>query len=327
MNTAITRIWVLPLVLAGGCVDLGLLDELGPFDAGATGGGGASDTDGDTDADTDTGGPPATDSDDATAPAIAPISCTPDEQEQEGACVATGNGTAAIRFATDEPAEIGLVPPAGVRGEMASDPWAAEHLIVATGLSADAAADLEISLADVNGNAASLPLPVLAGAGPTVAITEVLADPFGPEPAQELVEIANYGAAEVDLSGWMIDDNGDANGDLLPAGCVLAPGRVALLVAPDYDPACADDPPAADGALIILLGSSLATNGLSNEAVETVELYDAAGAIVSRYDGRLGDPAEGRSAARLRAEAPDGCPRAFGDAPVEPTPGAVAFVP
>jgi hypothetical protein len=59
-----------------------------------------------------------------------------------------------------------------------------------------------------------------------------------------------------------------------------------------------------------------------------VELYDIDGVIVSAYDGRLGDPVEGRSAARVRAEAPDGCPAAFGDVPIAPpTPGDAPFVP
>jgi hypothetical protein len=318
--------WVLPFVLASGCVDLGLLDELVPYDAGGEGGGQTS-SDGDTDSDTDADGPPATDSSDTEAPALAPISCATGEDAIDGACAAAGSGTAAIRLATDEPAELAATAPDGIRVEVVSDPWAVEHLAIAVGLSASTTSDVVLSIADVNGNAAELPLALSGTEGPAIAITEVLADPLGPEPAQELVEIANYGAVEIDLSGWMIDDNGDYNGDLLPAGSLLAPGGVALLVAPDYDPACAEDPQPAPGAVIVYLGSSIGTNGLSNETAETVELYDAAGAIVSAYDARLGDPAEGLAAGRLRAEAPDGCPLAFGDAPLASTPGSVSFVP
>jgi len=324
MTRTHTAIWVLPLVFAGGCLDLGLLDELVPIDAGSEGAG----ADVDTDADADGDGPPPTDEDDTAAPALLPVSCAPGEDAREGLCIAWGPGTAAIRLGTDEPATIGPTAPEGVRAEVVSEPWALEHVVVVAGLPPLVEVDFAISLADVNGNSAEHALLLTALDGPMVAITEVLADPMGAEPAQEFVEIANYGAATVDLAGWMIDDNGDDNGDLLPDGCAIAPGQAALLVAADYDPASAEDPAPAAGALIIHLGSSIGTGGLKNDAAETVELYDADGEIVSAYDGRIGDPAEGRSAARVRAEAPDGCPLAFGDAPLDPPdPGAVRFVP
>lgn len=320
---------MLPLVVLSGCVDLGLLDELVPFDGGEDGEGSDidADVDSDADGDSDTGGPPATDADDTEAPALVPIPCGAAEEEKAGFCVVAGNGTAAIRFATDEPASAAASAD-GARAEVVSGPWATEHLVVAAGLPADVEVALAVVIEDVNGNSAPLEVPVVALDGPTVAITEVLADPSGAEPDQELVEIANTGAAEVDLAGWMIDDNGDANGDVLPDGCVLAPGQVAILVAPDYDPESAEDPAPAAGAIIVRLEGSIGTSGLKNDAAESVELYDAGGAIVSAYDGRLGKPAEGRSATRVRAEVPDGCPLAFGDAPVNPpTPGEAPFVP
>jgi hypothetical protein len=326
MTRKSTELWVLPFVIAGGCVDLGLLDELIPFDAGR---GELGEGDGtDADSDTDSGGPPATDADDTAAPALAPISCASGEDDRGGFCVALGNGAAAIRLKTDEPAAVTLTAPDGARAEVVSDPWAVEHLVVAGGLPPSTEAALAISLADVNDNSAEQTLAVTACDGPTVAITEVLADPWGAEPAQEFVEIANYGAAAIDLAGWMIDDNGDENGDLLPAGCLIAPGQVALLVAPDYDPESAEDPAPASGALVVYLESSIGTGGLKNDEAETVELYDASGALVSVYDGRVGKPVEGKSAARIRAEAPDGCPRAFGEAAIDPpNPGEAQFVP
>jgi hypothetical protein len=326
MKRKMQSIWVLPLAVLGGCVDLGLLDELIPYDAGEDGEGEASDADADSDTDGD--GPPPTDATDHAAPAIVPTACGEAEIEADGLCIAAGNGTAAVRLSTDEPAVIEATAPAGARVEVASDPWAIEHLVVAVDLPVSAEVALGLSLADVNGNGAEREATVCALEGPTVSVTEVLADPLGPEPAQEFVEIANYGDVEVDLSGWMIDDGGDSDGDVLPAGALLPPGKAAILAADDYDPDSAGDPAPPGDAIIIRVGSSIGTGGLKNSDVETVELYDALGVLVSAYDGRVGDPVEGRSAARVRAEAPDGCPRAFVETPIPtPTPGTAPFIP
>jgi hypothetical protein len=109
----------------------------------------------------------------------------------------------------------------------------------------------------------------------------------------------------------MIDDNGDQDGDAIPDGTTLQAGQVGLLVSPDYDPASSDDPAPAPDALLISLGSSIASSGLKNSEAETVELYDALGGLVSCYQGQVGDPEEGRSAARVSAELPDGDPWAW----------------
>ena len=308
-------------------MDLDLLDELIPMN----GDGGAASTDGagdgDADADTEGDGPPATDAADVTAPAVVETECGAAETASGGVCVAPGNGAASLRLATDEPALLTISAPEGARAEVLSAEWSTAHVVAVAGLPA-APAEIGVAIADVNGNAATVPLSVTALGGPTVAVTEVLADPLGEEPAQEFVEIANYGAAAVDLSGWMIDDGGDFNGDFLPAGTTLAAGAVALLVSSSFDPASTADPAPAEGALLVALESSIGTSGLSNAAAETIELYDAAGALVSAYDARLGKPVEGASAARIRAELPDGCPAAFGTAPRKPsTPGIAAFVP
>jgi hypothetical protein len=310
-----------------GCMDLDLLDEMIPLDDG-----GEASTDGagegDVDADADGDGPPATDADDVTAPAFVEPACEASEVAVAGACASVGPGTAALRLATDEAAALEVTAPAGSRAEVLSAPWSTEHLIVVAGLTAATEVELQVSAADINGNTAQSSCAVLALDGPPVSITEVLADPLGEEPAQEFVEIANYGDAAVDISGWMIDDGGDCNGDALPAGTVLEPGAVALLVGSEFDAASTADPPPAEGALVVAVEGSLGTSGLTNSAVETIELYDAYGALVSVYDGRLGDPVEGASPSRIRAEAPDGCPSAFGTAPGKPsTPGTVRFVP
>lgn len=316
-------------VAACGCLDLELLDEMDPMDAGDTDTGGAdsdadSDADGDTDSDADGDGPPATDSDDEIPPALAGLSCGPGEVTSGVFCLAVGPISASLRFATDEPAAIALeIAEEGAAFAVLSDDWSLEHHLGVTGLEPGVAIDLTVTFADVNDNAGTEVVQVTAPGGDPVAVTEVLADPLGPEPAQEFVEIANVGAVEIDLSGWMIDDNGDFDGDLIAEGTILLPGQVALLVSPDYDPGSAEDPAPNPAALIVNLDSSIGSAGLKNSEAETVELYDGFGNLVSCYLGQAGDPKEGRSAERVAAELPDGDARAW---QLEPgggsTPGA-----
>ena len=179
---------------------------------------------------------------------------------------------------------------------------------------------VEIELQDINGNARRIGLPLRPAALPPVVITEVLGDPRGPEPAQEFIEIKNVGNREVDLTGWMIDDNNDRDGDLLPQGSVLIPGAVALIVSDTFDSASPLDPSPDPDALIIRLAGSIGSNGLKNSDPESVELYDAEGDLVSRYDGKTGPAREGESIHRCLAEIPALDPEAFGDIGVS-TPG------
>jgi hypothetical protein len=299
-----TIIWA--AVAACGCLDLELLDDMDLLDAGETSSAADTDADADTDGDADGDGPPATDPDDVSPPGLVGLSCGVGETADGDLCVAVGPVSASIRFATDEPAIV-VVDAAGASGSgVLSADWSQEHHLAVTGLEPGTPVDVAISFADVNDNGDSTAAQVTASGGDAVAITEVLADPLGAEPAQEFVEVVNLGNSEADLSGWMIDDNGDSDGDPIPEGAILGAGQVGLLVAPDYDPGSAEDPPPAPAALVIHLDSSIASSGLKNSEAETVELYDEIGGLVSCYQGQAGDPKEGRSAVRLTAELPDG---------------------
>ncbi len=323
---------ILVAAAACGCIDIGLLDDMVPLDAGDEGaadgdGDGDGDVDGDADGDGDGDGPPATDATDTEPPAVLALACSPGERTVDLVCVAEGPVSASLRLATDEPATVTVGPPEpSLPSEVLSGPWAVEHHAVVAGLPAGGAT-VELSIEDVNGNATTRAVELAPVPGPAVAVTEVYADPAGPEPAQEFVEIANLGDEAIDVSGWMVDDEGDANGDPLPDGTLLGPRQVALLVAPDFDPLCADDPAPAPGALIVYLPSSIGSSGLKNTEAESVELYDGTGALVSRYAGEAGKPAAGVSAERIRADIPEGNPWAWRkSAPGGSTPGSVPTV-
>jgi hypothetical protein len=57
---------------------------------------------------------------------------------------------------------------------------------------------------------------------PPVRINEVQASDAAGGP--DWVEVTNVGAAPVDLSGWVLADDKDSDGDVIPAGTVLNPG-------------------------------------------------------------------------------------------------------
>lgn len=307
--------WILGLA-AGlfGCMDVGLQDEVRWLD-------GNSDSDGaPTEESVSAPSPakPAADSDDETAPVVTAPSCAPKEVALEHACAAIGPVSAAVRLRTDEPAEFVAAEVGGGEMRALSPSWSTEHEVV---LSLDGKTEIPLELTDASGNTNRVTLELEPVPGPAVVITEILADPTGPEPAQEFVEIANLGAEAVDLTGWTIDDNGDDNGDELPSGSILPSGQVALIVAPDFDPALADGAPVPKEAMIIRLETSIGTSGLKNSEAETVELKDALGKEVSVFTGDVA-PQPGASAGRRDPYLPEGVPGAF-ELAKTPSPGTL----
>ncbi|MFO8070314.1 MAG: lamin tail domain-containing protein [Polyangia bacterium] len=324
MERAKRIIWVAIATLAVACMDLDLLDDLNPPDSGAdpaAQGGDAdadgdsdSDSDSDADADSDADGPPATDADDDQPPLISAPGCSPGERPDGDVCVSEGALAVALRFETDEPAVL-EVDAGEAAAAVISDDWSEQHHVVVLAATPGEEIEISITAADINDNPAGTTVTATTAGGIPVALTEVLADPQGPEPDQEFVELVNLGDQQLDIGGWMIDDNGDADGDEIPAGVALPPGGVALLVDPDYDSQCPDDPQPDPAAQIIRLDSSIGSNGLKNSEAESVELYDADGLLVSAYPGGGGSPSEGVSRQRVTAEAPDSDPLAWHEDP------------
>lgn len=105
-----------------------------------------------------------------------------------------------------------------------------------------------------------------------VDLAEVLADPNGPEPAQEWVELHNDGLAATDLADWVLADTA---GEVPLPSFVLAPGARVLLVSEGFVDVSLD----VEGVLVL---PSLGGNGLSN-AGEALTLRDAAGVEVSTF--------------------------------------------
>jgi hypothetical protein len=137
-----------------------------------------------------------------------------------------------------------------------------------------------------------------------LVLNEVLANPLGPEPAGEWIELVNDSAAATTLSGLWLEDAGGSVP--LPAEPV-APGETLLLVPRGFRASGLDVPVPADARRVEL--TSLGARGLTNGG-EALLLVGAEG-VVSRFP--LISAAEGgRSVARRAPGLADSAASSFG---------------
>jgi hypothetical protein len=238
--------------------------------------------------------------------------------------VAAAGPCLSVSFSTDEPATGSVVITAGgveIDSPAGIGQTAFDVAIPLGGLPAMASASVVVSATDRAGNiAASSPLAFdTPPALPPIAVTEVLANAAGPEPAQEYVELRNLGNEALSLAGLRIEDS--KGGDDLPAE-TLAAGGYALVVASGYDPAQGQDPAPRAGTLLLRVDSRIGADGLSNGG-EVVKLVQG-DAVVSSYGGWVDVSSSrwaGQSVHRLVQSA---CDRkdAWNAMPLPPTPGA-----
>jgi hypothetical protein len=176
--------------------------------------------------------------------------------------------------------------------------------VVVTGLAAGSRLSVRGTSADLDGRETPFSLELAtARAMPHVVLNEVLANPIGPEPAQEWIELVNDGSIVVDLEGSTLElSDGVAT---LPRAS-LAPGAFALVVAESYDVADGRDVPPAPGTLILRLGRL----GLSNSG-EALTLRARDHALLSRFPP-VAPSRAGVSVARRAPAAPDADPSSFG---------------
>ncbi len=119
------------------------------------------------------------------------------------------------------------------------------------------------------------------GPPPAPALTEVLADAATPEAGGEYVEVANLGAAPLDLAGWRLAKR-TATGALsscaigVPPGTApLRPGAVALLAGGAWDGRYAL--PA--GVPVLACGSTALLGGIANDRAPDLLLADPGGTV------------------------------------------------
>src|SRR5690606_9305627 len=109
-------------------------------------------------------------------------------------------------------------------------------------------------------------------------LNEVMANPVGPEPQQEWVEIVNAGVAPVSVADFQLHDGGGAVE--LPEA-TLSPGQYALLVRQDYQADLGWDVMPDDDVLLLRV-SALGKSGLSNSG-EPLWLEHSSGLVTSRF--------------------------------------------
>ncbi len=241
-----------------------------------------------------------------------------------GVAAASAGPCLDVSFATDEPATGTIVVEAG--GVEIDTPAGAGATSFDVGIPLGAlppstAATVTVRATDLAGNAAaSAPLAFTTPVAlPPVAITEVLANPAGPEPQQEYVELRNLGDADVPLGGLRLQDS--KGGDDLPSE-TLAAGGYALVVTATYDPNEGSDPAPRAGTLLLRVDTRLGADGLSNSG-EAVQLV-VGDAVVSSYGGWVSVSAgswNGHAVHRLVQTACDSS-SAWNHTPLPPTPGS-----
>ncbi|MCS6858586.1 MAG: lamin tail domain-containing protein, partial [Sandaracinaceae bacterium] len=134
-----------------------------------------------------------------------------------------------------------------------------------------------------------------------LTITEVCADPEGPEPDQEWVELFHFGDAPIsDVDLWLADRE-DVQGTRIMIRRTIAPGDRVILAGMRFDAVSAG---VAAGALVIRVDGALVPGGLAN-AGEPLILRDHEGWRLARmpaFRGRRGMCVVRRAEADPRSE-------------------------
>lgn len=244
---------------------------------------------------------------DDVAPQALPLTCAIDEQALEVGCALIDDQSISLRIQTDEAVLAALTRDENVVRSVAPDGLCTLRL---ASLEPSSSVELNLTLRDSAGNLTETTLTLRTSAPlATLSITEVRADPRGPEPTQEYVELWNYGSRVVELQGFTLDDRTDKLGEPFARSLRVEPQTRVLLVAEGFD---ADDPrdqAPPPGANLLRLGRSLVSSGLSNTG-ERIFLHDALGRLVSAAPAAP-KPRAGVCVVRTSTDARDGAATAF----------------
>lgn len=189
-------------------------------------------------------------------------------------------------------------------GEKVALSWAARVHYSSIGLDAGTGWRATLDAWDMSGKRArQLQFQVPELVPSRLQLVEVLANPLGPEPRQEFVEILNSSADDVALEGWVLYVGEEQRALPLPPFRLRAGGR-AVLVSRRYEEAGGPDPALAPLAAVVRLERSLS---LTNSG-EPIRLVGPQGEA-SSYGGYVDTSRKadgGKSAVRVgRCDVPE----------------------
>jgi hypothetical protein len=231
---------------------------------------------------------------------------------------------ARIDFVTDEPAQatVRVEGQAEVR-RISAGLGATQFSVVVSlvGLGSGEIVAVIVEASDRAGNqseSAAVTLAVPVDLEP-LAITEIHANPAGPEPAQEFIELRNLGSAPLELGGLAVADSKGM--DLLPE-TILGGGAYALVVPSGFDVASSKDTPPRAGTALLRVDSHIGADGLSNSG-EIVRLLSSRGNIISSYSAAVDVSASSWSGRSVHRAPEDACDQeaSWARHPAAATPG------
>lgn len=156
-----------------------------------------------------------------------------------------------------------------------------------------------------------------------LSIDEVRVDPLGPEPAQEMIELLNFGGEPVDLQGCFVSDDPNERGVRIVNALRVLPAERVLVVGPDFDPRERADGMLSPGVRLARTDRHLS---LSNQG-ERLFLRDPEGRRLSASP-RMEPAREGACVARSRGDRRSGSAAVFRADPHSGcTPGAETIWP
>lgn len=243
--------------------------------------------------------------------------CAVDEQPIASGCVLRVDQTVALRLRSSEGGSASLACGERITTSLASG----GDLTLTIGLMGPTQCLLTLSDLAENSSATSLslaPSPDLA----RVSIAEIRADPLGPEPSQEYVELLNFGDDTVSIEGFTLTTDPFSRGLRIASALSLAAGERVLVVAPDFDSEEPSDGPLPPGVRLVRLERSLS---LRNDGA-ALYLRDAMNRRLSASPALAGEEpgqcvvriADDLRSGAASAFAPDvnaGCTPGYADAP------------
>jgi Lamin Tail Domain len=242
---------------------------------------------------------------------IVPLECDRDEIEFGPGCAVVTDDRAFVRAPEGE-----LLWGISAMGMERMEKTASKERFVVQGLLPESDIFFDVVTMDPFGRTQRMGVAATTSALTAhVVLNEVVANPIGPEPDQEWVELYNDGQVETSLSGYRILDIG---GETVLPDVVLPAGQYAVVVNETFYEDDEVDVIPRPGTILVRV-SALGKNGLSNSG-ELLRLVNPEGRTISRFPA-LPKPKAGQSVSRLAPDAPDGVSSSF--APTVPTPGMV----